>query len=290
MTLFHSHPDHDYDSETVRLAEEVAHRAALAVDNARLYRDAQEAVRLRDEFLSVASHELKTPLTPLSLKLTAVARELKPNGVDAQAQRVLRHLEQAHRQVQRLSTLINALLDVSNLSRGELVLHPEEMDLGAVLREVVAGLASEAARGGTEVRLEGPERVRGCWDRLRLEQIVTHLLSNAIRFGAGRPIRARLEQEDGKVRLVVHDEGIGIALEDQERIFGKFERAVSGRYYGGLGLGLYMTRSLVEAMGGSIRVESQPSEGATFTLELPREPRCQGEEAAGGAGEDSSLP
>jgi signal transduction histidine kinase len=113
-------------------------------------------------------------------------------------------------------------------------------------------------------------QVHGWWDRLRLEQVVTNLVSNAIRYGAGRPIHARVEVVGENARLVVRDEGIGIPPEAQERIFGKFERAVSERHSGGLGLGLYITRSIVEAMGGSIQVESRPGQGSTFTVELPR--------------------
>jgi len=234
-------------------------------------------VQLRDEFLSVASHELKTPLTPLHLKLTALSREMpRCCAGDTRSEALQRHVEVAKRQVHKMSTLINALLDVSRLSRGKLKLEPADTDLGEVLSEVAAWFAREAARMGSELRVEGEPHVSGWWDRLRLEQVVTNLLSNAIRYGAGRPIHARVEAVRDRARLVVRDEGIGIPPEAQERIFGKFERAVSERHSGGLGLGLYITRSIVEAMGGCIRVESRPGEGSTFTVELPRstsEPR-----------------
>jgi PAS domain S-box-containing protein len=259
-----------YGREEQVLAEDLARRAALAVDNARLYREAQLAVQLRDEFLSVASHELKTPLTPLKLTLTALSRELPPREGVPGSEPVQRHLRAAQRQVQKLSMLINALFDVSRIARGRLMLELAEMDLGEVLHEVAAWFAPEAARVGSELRVEGERHVPGRWDRLRLEQVVTNLLSNAIRYGSGRPIRARVELDGSRARLVVRDEGIGISLEAQERIFDKFERAVSDRHYGGMGLGLYITRSIVEALGGSIRVESRPGEGSTFIVELPR--------------------
>jgi PAS domain S-box-containing protein len=261
---------HRYDQDAQVLAEDVARRAALAVDNARLYREAHLAVRLRDEFLSVASHELKTPLTPLNLTLTTLSRELQERDGEAQAERLHRYLQVARRQVMKLSMLISALFDVSRISQGKLTLELTEVDLGEVLGEVVAWFAPEAARVGSELRVEGAARVSGRWDRLRLEQVITNLLSNAIRYGAGRPIHARVEVEGELARLVVRDEGIGIAPEALERIFGKFERAVSDRHYGGLGLGLYITRSIVEALGGSVQVESRPGEGATFSVELPR--------------------
>ncbi|WNG55585.1 PAS domain-containing protein [Archangium gephyra] len=259
-----------YGPEEQRLAEDLARRAALAVDNARLYREAQRAVRLRDEFLSVASHELKTPLTPLNLKLTALSREIpRCCAGESHPESLQRHVAMARRQLWKLSTLLNALFDVSRIAQGKLALEPENTDLGEVLGEVAAWFAPEAARMGSKLRVEGEAHVPGRWDRLRLEQVVTNLLSNAIRYGAGRPIHVRAEAEGHLARLVVRDEGIGISPEAQERIFGKFERAVSERHYGGLGLGLYITRSIVEAMGGTIRVDSRPGLGSTFTVELP---------------------
>jgi signal transduction histidine kinase len=260
-----------YGQEEQVLAEDLARRAALAVDNARLYREAQRSVQLRDEFLSVASHELKTPLTPLSLKLSALSRELPRSGAEnGRAQALRRHVEVARRQVQKLNTLISALFDISRIAQGRLTLELAETDLREVVDEVAAWFAPEAARVDSELRVDGDAHVPGRWDRLRLEQVITNLISNAIRYGAGRPIHARVELDGGLARLVVRDEGIGISLEAQERIFGKFERAVSDRHYGGLGLGLYITRSIVEALGGSIRVASRPDKGATFTVELPR--------------------
>ena len=273
LTFAYCRPGPRYDRELQLLAEELARRAALALDNARLYREAQRAIQARDEFLSVASHELKTPLTPLNLKLSALSRELQPWEGEAWAARFQHHLGMARRQIRKMTTLINALLDISRLSRGGLVMKPEESDLGEVLSEVVDWFAPEAALAGSELHVEGARRVNGRWDRLRLEQVVTNLLSNAIRYGAGRPIHVRTEVEGERVRMVVCDQGIGIAPEAQERLFdkfGKFERTVPERHSGGLGLGLYITHSIVEAMGGNIRVESRPGEGSTFTVDLPR--------------------
>ncbi|AKJ01395.1 PAS domain S-box-containing protein [Archangium gephyra] len=260
-----------YGREEQRLAEDLARRAALAVDNARLYREAQRAVRLRDEFLSVASHELKTPLTPLNLNLSALSREVSRSCSGAGHPEALqRHVDMARRQLWKLSTLLNALFDVSRIAQGRLTLEVTDTDLGEVLGEVAAWFSPEAARVGSKLWVEGEPHVPGRWDRLRLEQVVTNLLSNAIRYGAGRPIHARVEARGDRARLVIRDEGIGISPEALERIFGKFERAVSDRHYGGLGLGLYITRSIVEAMGGTIRVDSRPGQGSTFTVELPR--------------------
>jgi signal transduction histidine kinase len=126
------------------------------------------------------------------------------------------------------------------------------------------------AAAGARLRLHAPLPVVGSWDRLRLEQVLTNLVTNALRYGRERPVEVRVEGTPAVARLQVCDEGIGIPEESQERIFGRFERAASGRNYGGLGLGLWLTRQLVEAMQGCVSVQSRPGEGSTFTVELPR--------------------
>ena len=233
----------------------------------------ERAVRLRDEFLSVAAHELKTPLTPLSLKLQTLTRALSsaPDSPDTERRR--KDLEVMRRQVQRLTALVTNLLDVSRIGIGRLNLQLEPVDLAVLVREVASRLAPEAERVGSPLELELAGAWVGRWDPLRLEQVVENLLSNALKYGAGRAIHVRVvEGGEDQVRLVVRDEGIGIAPEALGRIFDRFERAVSERHYGGLGLGLYITREIVSALGGTVRVESALGEGATFTVALPREP------------------
>jgi signal transduction histidine kinase len=259
-----------FDERDLDMVEELARRATSALENADLLRTTREAVRLRDEFLSVASHELKTPLTPLSLKLQAMARSVKSGGLEALERRLPGDVEVMRRQVRRLSDLVDDLLDVSRISTGRLKLELERVDLEALTREVLSRFESEAERVGCRLELGVEGASVGQWDRLRLEQVVTNLLSNAIKYGAGTPIHIRVVGGESRVRLVVRDEGIGIEPEARERIFGKFERAVSERNYGGLGLGLYITRQIVEALGGTIWVESAPGQGATFSVELPR--------------------
>ncbi|MCP3143620.1 PAS domain-containing sensor histidine kinase [Pyxidicoccus xibeiensis] len=230
----------------------------------------QESVRLRDEFLTVASHELKTPLTPLQIKLQGLAREARTDVSMAHLRdRVLSTAESASLQVRKLAALINDLLDVTQLAGETLSLRRESVDLSAVIREVAEQFRSQAAQAGSELRLETPGPVKGWWDRHRLEQVVRGLLSNAIKYGPGRPVVLKVEQLPGAARLVVRDEGIGIAPENLSRIFDKFGRAVSTRNYGGLGLGLFITRRIVEAHQGTLRAESQQGQGATFTVELP---------------------
>jgi PAS domain S-box-containing protein len=237
----------------------------------RLLVELQEAVRLRDEFLSVASHELKTPLTPLSLRLQGLERAIQTDP-DSMAKRLNKEVDVMRRQVKRLSALVNEILEVSRISTGRLKLLVEEVDLSEVTREVAARFKPEAQRAGCglELHMDGP--VVGQWDRLRLEQILTNLLSNAIKYGAGKPIHIRIDQGEGRARLVVRDEGIGIKPEALGRIFNRFERAVSERHYGGLGLGLYVTRQIITAMNGTVAAESTPDQGATFTVELPLQP------------------
>ncbi|NPC83262.1 GAF domain-containing protein, partial [Pyxidicoccus fallax] len=261
-----------YTPADVPLGAELAHRAALSMENARLYREAQEAIRLRDEFMSIASHELKTPLTPLSLKLQALARELARHP-DAIPRRVVEsYLEVGTRQVKKLSELVGDLLDVSRITTGRVTVTLEDVDVDALVREVLARYEPQAARAGSTLQLDcRASGFVGRWDRLRLEQVITNLVDNAVKYGSGNPIHVCLEETPGGARLKVRDEGIGIDPEYLPRLFGRFERAVSERHYGGLGLGLYITRTLVEMMGGHVRVESEPGKGSTFTVELPRD-------------------
>jgi signal transduction histidine kinase len=277
LTFATSRSGRRYTAAELALLEDLAQRAALSVENARLYREAQDAIRLRDEFLSIASHELKTPLTPLSLKLQILASETRRQPDSPFRRAVEDYITVGARQVKKFTELVNDLLDVARIAGGRLRLDLEEVELGALVREVVARYEPEAARAGSRLMLEqGPETVTGHWDRLRLEQVITNLVDNAIKYGAGKPIHITVDSDTHRARLRVKDEGIGIAPEHLSRIFQRFARAVSERHYGGLGLGLYITRTIVEAMGGSIQVESTPGLGATFTVVLPRTPAAHG--------------
>jgi len=258
-----------YRKSDLSLAMDMAARAALAVDNALLYRASREAVRLRDEFLAVASHELKTPLTPLNLRLQSLQRELERNNSHLDLPRLREHVATLQRQSKRLSTLAEGLLDVSRLEAGKLVLDLECLDLSALVRDVASRFGAQAERTRTPLEVRAEERVVGRWDRLRLEQVVSSLLSNALKYGAGHPIHVLVERVPTGARLTVRDEGIGISPEHLPRIFARFERAVSAEHFGGLGLGLYLTRNLVEALGGSIHASSEPGKGSTFEVALP---------------------
>ena len=250
----------------LELVEELARRAAIAIDNAQLFHQAQEAVRVRDEFLSVASHELNTPITAQMLLLESL---LLPRGQRRDPEAVLRVVAQAERQGRRLTRLVSDLLDVTRMDRGEGTFRTEPVELGALVQEVVARFETELAQAACPVQLNLAQPVRGNWDRVRIAQIVLNLLANAAKFGAGQPIELRVEQVGPLARLSVTDHGPGIELPVQGRIFDRFVRGVSAQHYGGLGLGLYICRRIAEAHHGSIRVESQPEHGATFVVDLP---------------------
>ncbi|MDP9309717.1 MAG: PAS domain S-box protein [Chloroflexota bacterium] len=259
-----------FDAADLALAEELGRRAAVAVDNARLYQDAQEAILARDDFLSIASHELKTPITALQLQAQSLLRLAQKGDISRLSpERLITKLQLVDEQTSRLTHLTNDLLDVARIRTGRIDFRPEEFDLAQVVREVVARFDEQLALAGCAVSLQAPMSISIWSDRSRLEQIITNLLTNAIKYGAGKPITLLIEQEQGVVRLVVRDQGIGIAPEHLERIFVRFERAVSSRNYGGLGLGLYIVRQIVEALGGTIRVTSEVGVGSTFVVTLP---------------------
>lgn len=253
-----------YGPADLALAQELADRAAVAIDNARLYHEAREAIRLRDEFLSVASHELNTPITSLQLSVQAIEQ-----GVIASPETLRRSLALVGRQTRKLARLVEELLGVSRIVAGRLHLEPEELELAAVVREVAARMEGELTRAACPLSLSAEQPVSGSWDRLRLEQVVTNLLSNALKFGAGKPIEIEVGKADGTATLVIRDHGIGIPADRLDDIFERFERAVSARSYGGLGLGLYIARSIVEAHGGSIHADTAPGGGARFVVALP---------------------
>ncbi|RKH15210.1 GAF domain-containing protein [Corallococcus sp. CA053C] len=270
ITLFTAGAQRMLVAADVTMAEELALRLSVALENARLFHDAQSAVRLRDEFLSVASHELKTPLTSLILQHNLIGRGLEVAGLTGP---VTTRLATAQRQVLRLTALVDNLLDVSRLSLGKLVLERAEVDLVQVTRDAVERTSDLFTQAKCLLRLELPRTLTGQWDALRLDQVLVNLLTNAAKYGAGCPVsvRAGLNAED-EAWVEVSDAGIGIEADALPRLFGRFERAVSDRHYGGMGLGLYISRQIVEALGGRIDVDSQPGQGATFTLRLPRAP------------------
>jgi signal transduction histidine kinase len=243
---------------------------------------AEEELRMRDEFLSVASHELKTPLTSLQLEVEGLVRQVRLAGASPiAADQITPRLESADAQTERLAKLINQLLDVTRMTAGRLQLDLEEVDLGEVAAAVAAQSREALERSGCRLELQG-DHVVGLWDRLRVEQLVTNLLDNAMKYGAHRPIEIVVAGDAGEGTLTVRDHGIGISAADQARIFERFERAASERAFGGLGLGLWICRQVAEALGGTIQLRSTQGQGAAFTVRLPRSgPPAPAETAAG---------
>ncbi|HEY3356983.1 MAG TPA: PAS domain-containing sensor histidine kinase [Polyangia bacterium] len=254
----------------VVFARDVTERTRAEEERARLFAETQRAVRLREEFLSIAAHELRTPVTSLQLAVQSLERVARAGPLtDARVAFIGRAVEIAARQSRRLTQLVAALLDISRVQAGRFVLTREPVDLGALVREAAVRLGEDLAMAGCELSLETAPEVIGHWDRLRLDQVVTNLLANALKFGAGKPVEVRVEREADLARITVRDYGIGIPPDRIGVIFDRFERAVSADHYGGLGLGLFIVRLIVEAHQGAVRVAGEPGRGATFTVELP---------------------
>jgi signal transduction histidine kinase len=254
---------HAASAEEVTMLEALAGFAALALENEALLRELRLAVAARDEFLSIASHELRTPIAALRLTLGSGARA--PDG-PGRAERQAKALARADALVTRLATLVSRLLDVSHVARGGVSLARADVDLSAVVSRVVRSLDEDARADVTERCEPG---VVGRWDPARLEQVVDNLLRNALKFGRGSPVEVDVRRADGAAVLTVRDHGIGISPEDRARIFERFERAVSSRHFAGFGIGLWLVRQLVDAHGGTIEVQSRPDEGSTFIVTLP---------------------
>ncbi|HEX5752820.1 MAG TPA: MEDS domain-containing protein [Archangium sp.] len=233
-------------------------------------RKLERAVQARDEFLSVASHDLNTPLTSLKLQVQSLTRTLaRGDGASLTREKVSSIVDRTDRQLRRLSRLVSDLLDVSRIHANKMTLELEHMELRELVDDVVDRVSGEFTQMGVRLDVAPGSRVMGYWDRSRLEQVLINLLTNALKYGAGRPVRVDLAADGGRVYLSVKDQGVGLRDEDRARIFERFERAISASEASGLGLGLYITREIVQAHGGDISVESRLGAGSTFTVSLP---------------------
>ncbi|MCY1023609.1 sensor histidine kinase [Pyxidicoccus sp. MSG2] len=239
---------------------------------------AQEAIRLRDEFLSIASHELKTPLSAILLQLQSLL-----HGSQSLEPKLRIKAERAYKGGERLTDLVETLLDVSRIATGKLALTPARFDLARSVGEVVDRFREQATKAGCELTLQLDESVTGEWDRLRVEQVVTNLLANALKYAAGTPVELAVRAEGDTAVLTVSDQGPGVPECERARIFGRFERAASIRHFGGMGLGLYVVQQIMEAHGGAVAIEGVAPHGARFIVTLPRAPRpaaSEGKESA----------
>jgi len=250
------------------LVDWVARHAAAQLDNARLYSRGQTDARMRDEFVAMAAHELRTPLQALGMGLDLVKGRLDGTADELPRPWLEARLSRTRQQVTRLKQLVDSLLNVSELQSGSLELRPERFDLGDAVHELATRAEDELRWAGCTLTTSIAQAV-GSWDRLRVELIASNLIGNAIKYGTGKPIHVAVEAESSRVRLTVRDEGVGIAPEHLDRIFGRFERVHGSSRTSGFGLGLWIVRELVRAMDGTIRVDSAVGRGSTFTVELP---------------------
>ncbi len=263
--------ERSYSDLEKRVQERTAELAALAAQNAALYERASRAVKMRDEFVSIASHELRSPLTVLQMRLHVLQRLLGAGTLSPESgKQALEIVGNCSRQAIRLSRLSSELLDLTHISLGKLEITREPMDLAAVVRDVASELAADATRAGSELTMDAAESIPGVWDATRIEQVVRNLLGNAIKYGEGKPIHIEsgLDEARGVAWFSVRDRGPGIAPEHQSRIFERYERVESETRIAGLGLGLYVSREIVLAHGGTISVASAIGQGSTFRVEL----------------------
>lgn len=222
---------------------------------------ANEAISLRNNFLDLASHELRTPMTALRLNMN-IAHQLAQDKDPVAGANFL--LNSSERQVARLERLVEAMMDLTMFDSGQLLLIKKPCNLKHILNELINQLDHP------NLKIESPEHdLFGNWDQTRLEQIITNVVGNAIKYGEGKDIQIKMGQEDKKVWFSVKDQGPGIAKEDQEKIFERFQRANVAVNVQGLGLGLYLTKQLVEIHGGEIILQSTPGAGSQFTVRLP---------------------
>lgn len=262
----------NFNSQDLALAEDLGLRAGIAIENALLYSAAQTAIQARDEFVSIASHELKTPITSLKMQLQMMIR-----GIDLSKrqtpppEKLIKSLTSSCNQVDRLTVLIDDLLDVTRIETGKLTYKFEEVNLSKLVKEVAERFSEEIKNVKSTLEEDLEENVTIYCDRYRIEQVLVNLISNAIKYGSNGPVKFTVKHDKGMALITVEDKGMGIAKEMQTKIFERFERAISSTNISGLGLGLYITKQIIDAHHGSIEVESELGKGSIFKVYLPTE-------------------
>lgn len=258
---------------TTELAETKEQLAFAIAERKRIESELNHAIQSRDEFISIATHELKTPLTSVKLQAGILKRlAQKDSTFEVAPERNLRVIEQMDHQLDRLTRLIDDLLDASRASSGKLTLRFEDLDVGLLLSDVSSRFAIQFQEAKISFKLNTTKGIQIHGDANRLEQVISNLYTNAIRYASGSRLESSAQVVDGEVQIKVQDSGPGISLEAQSRIFARFERADFQNKAAGLGLGLYIAKQIVDGHKGSIRVDSSPGKGATFTIRLPLKP------------------
>ncbi|WP_339532461.1 hybrid sensor histidine kinase/response regulator [Pseudomonas mucidolens] len=232
----------------------------------------EQAVRMRDDFMSIVAHEVRTPLNGLILETQLRKMHLARDNASAFTLDKMRAMvDRDERQIQSLTRLIEDMLDVSRIRTGKLSIRPTRFDLSLLVRNLLENFAPQVAAAGSSIDLLAEQPVVGNWDEFRIEQVVSNLLTNALRYGAKSPVDVRVYAAQGEARIEVRDRGIGISEENQKRIFQQFERVSASHAVAGLGLGLFISEQIIAAHGGTIEVESRVGEGALFRVCLPLE-------------------
>ena len=260
----------NFNNHDLSLAEDLGRRAGIAIENALLYSSSQSAIKARDEFVSIASHELKTPITSLKMQLQMMIRgiDISKNQIPP-AEKLLKSLTNSCSQVDRLTILIEDLLDVTRIETGKLNYKFEEVNLSKLVREVLERFTEQFANAKCTLEENLEDNVLIFCDRYRIEQVVVNLISNAIKYGSNSPVKIDVSQSSGMAQINIEDKGMGIVKEMQAKIFERFERAISSTNISGLGLGLYITKQIIDAHQGAIEVESELGIGSTFKVSLP---------------------
>lgn len=261
--LFFGHPDPGvFKAEHEALVVNVASQAALALDNAKLFEDVTALSRKKDEFIALASHELKTPLTSMSGFLQLLQKSEQGN-------RSRQFVDKALHQLEKLNMLVNDLFDVSKIQSGKLLLRLETFDLAVLLEDTVDSLKQSAPNHVILLEADNPLLVNG--DKLRLEQVLINLVNNAIKYSPDSPkIEINAINKGEEIVVSVKDYGMGISKDNQAYIFDQFYRIrVQDHHIAGLGLGLYITKEIIDRHGGKIWIDSEPGKGATFSFSIP---------------------
>jgi len=270
LTLMMAESGRRLGSSDLWVAQEFASRTASAIDNALLYDEAQRAINVRDEFLMIASHELKTPITSLKMQLQLTRRGIHPeSGAVPPADQLFKTIDTSLTQVDRLTKLIEDMLDASRMQSGKLSFELGPVNLGEVIEEVLGRFSTELSSAKCQVVIETQPDIVGYWDKTRIEQVFINLISNAIKYAPGSSLSVIASRDADQAKVIVRDTGPGIAKEKQKNVFERFGRGTLDHNIVGLGLGLYICRQIVEAHGGTIGVYSSEGEGSAFVIELP---------------------
>ncbi|MGZ0783534.1 hybrid sensor histidine kinase/response regulator [Pseudomonas sp. TKO26] len=230
----------------------------------------EQAVRMRDDFMSIVAHEVRTPLNGLILETQLRKMHLaRENAAAFSLDKMQAMVDRDERQIKSLIRLIEDMLDISRIRTGKLSIRPSRFDLAQLVRGLVENFAPQVEAAQSSLTLQAEQPLEGQWDEFRIEQVISNLLTNALRYGAKSPIEVRVYAEDGEARVEVQDHGIGISEDNQKRIFQQFERVSASHVAAGLGLGLFISEQIVTAHGGTIAVESRLGQGARFRVSLP---------------------